>query len=481
MSLRTRLILTHLFIILFTLAILGVSLAIILRDYQRQVQLSRLGDAVVPLAFQARAMAQNDVAPRDILTRLQPQAGDVGDVILVTDKGLVLADANYNLTNRTIALTPLERAQAAKGFFWGATQARALNRQLLYAAVAIGQLRGQNVYIALAAPDRGFFNVLDEIGASLLIAGIITLIVSLLAALLLARSIARPISRLTHATEAIARGQYEHRVPIKGGDEIGRLATSFNSMAAQVQSARQMEKDFVANVSHELKTPLTSIQGFAQAILDGAVQDIVGAQRAAQTIYDETGRMARIVGELLTLARLESGQMTLARETINLAEALPNWVARLRPRANSANVTVVTVVDALPPITFDPGRLEQVVTNLVDNAIKYNRPGGSVTVSARVEIEPTVVGSSVFRRRATPPPQKRWVTLVVADTGFGIPAEDLPRLFERFYRGDKARVAGGTGLGLSIAKEIIVAHGGKIAVESQVGQGTTFTAHLPVA
>ena len=481
MSLRTRLILTHVFIILFTLAILGVSLAIILRDYQRQVQLSRLGDAVVPLAFQARAMVQNDVAPRDMLTRLQPQAGDVGDVMLLTDQGLVLADAKYNLTNRTISLSPLERAQAPKGFFWGATQTRPLTRQLLYAAVAAGQLRGQNVYIALAAPDRGFFNVLDEIGTSLLIAGVITLIVSLLAALLLARSIARPISQLTHATEAIARGQYEHRVPIQSGDEIGRLATSFNSMAEQVQSARQMEKDFVANVSHELKTPLTSIQGFAQAILDGAVADIAGAQRAARTIYEETARMTHIVGDLLTLARLESGQVALAHETFNLADALPTWVERLRPRADLANVTLVTIVDVLPDIVGDPVRLEQVVTNLVDNAIKYNRPGGSVTVNARVDTASAAITSSVFRRRSAPPSPQRWVTVSVADTGFGIPPEDLARLFQRFYRGDKARVAGGTGLGLSIAKEIVAAHNGKIEVTSQVGQGTTFTVHLPAA
>jgi len=481
MSLRTRLILTHIFIILFTLAILAVSLAFILRDYQRQVQLSRLGDAVVPLSFQARAMVQNDVPPREILTRLQPQAGDVGSVMIVTDKGLVLADANYNLTNRTITLTPLERAQAPKGFFWGATQARALNRQLLYAAVSAGPLRGQNVYIALAAPDRGFFNVLDEIGVSLLLAGGITLTVSLLVALLLARSIAGPISRLTHATEAIARGQYDHRVPGKGDDELGRLATSFNSMAEQVQNARQMEKDFVANVSHELKTPLTSIQGFAQAITDGAVSDLEGAQRAAQTIYDETTRMARLVGDLLTIARLESGQMQLAHENINLQEALPNWVARMRPRANAAQVTLVTVVDALPNTVGDPGRLEQVVTNLVDNAIKYNRPNGTVTVNARVESEPSIIGSNVFRRRTPPLDPKRWVTIAVSDTGFGIPPEDLSRLFERFYRGDKARVAGGTGLGLSIAREIILAHGGKINVTSTVGQGTTFTVHLPVA
>ena len=479
MSLRTRLILTHVFVIFLTLAILAVSLAFILHDYQRQVQLSRLGDAVVPLAFQARALFLNDVAPRDALTRLQQQAGTVGNVIIVTDKGLVLADAAYNLTNRTINLAPAARAEASRGFFWGSRVLRP-GRVLLYAAVAAGQIGGQNVYVALANIERPFFETLDEIGVSLALAGGITLLVSLLVAFILARSIARPITRLTQATEAIARGQYDHRVQAKGRDEIGRLAASFNAMAAQVQGARQMEKDFVANVSHELKTPLTSIQGFAQAILDGTAQDVESARRAAHTIFDEAARMARLVGDLLTLARFESGQLPMARDLVDLNDLLPRWVERYRARATAAGETIVTVLDPLPEIVGDAGGLEQVVANLVDNALKYNRPGGSVTVTGKSNAIVSATKSSILAWRrvvAAPPPQ--WITISVTDTGEGIPPEDLPRLFERFYRGDKARVAGGTGLGLAIAKEIIAAHGGTITVASEVGRGSTFTIRLP--
>ncbi len=480
MSLRTRLIFTHVFIIFLTLAIIAVSLVFILRDYQRQVQLSRLGDAVVPLAFQARAMFLNNVPPRQVLSQLEPQTGDVGHVMIVTDKGQVLADAANGLTNRTISLNPTARADVPRGFFWGTFRMRN-GRLLLYAAIAAGQIGGQPVYVALSNPERPLFNVLDEIGTSILIAGGITLLVSLLVALLLARSIARPITRLTRATEAIAQGEYDHRVQVQGRDEIGRLATSFNSMAEQVQGARQMEKDFVANVSHELKTPLTSIQGFAQAILDGAVPDLDGARRAAQTIFDETTRMARLVGDLLTLARFESGQIPLAHESVDLAQLVPLWVERFRPRAAATGETLTTVIDPLPQINGDAGRLEQVVTNLVDNAFKYSPPGGSVTVTARkTEPENPTKSSVTLRRRAAEHPPAQWVTIAVSDTGTGIPPEDLPRLFERFYRGDKARVAGGTGLGLSIANEIVRAHGGRIEVESEVGRGSTFTVFLPV-
>ncbi len=479
MSLRTRLILTHFFIILITLAIIAVSMVFILRQYQVDIQRARLGDAVVPLAFQARAMFSSGVTARDALSRLDVQAGNVGRVMIITDKGLVLADGANGLVGRIVRFG---RPIARQDYVWGEQVVRTKEgvRTLLFVAIPAGQIGGQNIYVALVQTELPFFRVLDELGVSLFIAGGVTLLVSLLVALLLARSIAGPIVRLTRGTEAIARGQYDHRVQAGGADEINRLAKSFNTMAEQVQNSRQMEKDFVANVSHELKTPLTSIQGFAQAILDGAVTDMIGARRAAQTIFDETGRMTRLVGDLLTLARFESGQIPLARESVDLARLVPIWVERFRPRASALGESIVTVLDPVPSITGDAGRLEQVITNLIDNALKYNQPGGSVTVTAKNSMESKSKNVVPLRRRAGEAAPAQWVTIAVSDTGAGIPKEDLPRLFERFYRGDKARVGGGTGLGLSIANEIIRAHGGRIEVQSVQGQGSTFTVFLPV-
>jgi signal transduction histidine kinase len=480
MSIRTRLILTHFFVILLTLTIIAVSLVFILRDYQRQIQLSRLGDAVIPLAIQARVMFLNNVSPKDVQNRLEPLAGDLGNVMIVNAKGLVLADTANGLTNRTISLNPAARAEAQRGFFWGSERLRN-GRLLLFAALAAGQTAGQPVYIALDAVERPLFGTLDEIGASLLIAGGITLLVSLLVALLLARSIAGPITHLTRGTEAIARGQYDHRVKASGGDEIGRLGQSFNIMAEQVERSRRMEKDFVANVSHELKTPLTSIQGFAQAILDGAVPTMEGVHHAAQTIFDETARMTRLVGDLLTLARFESGQIPLAHEMVDLGQLLPLWVERFRPRASELGESITAVIEPLPAIQGDAGRLDQVVTNLIDNALKYNRTGGTVTVTAKeTEMSPPR-GAGVLWRRLGDHPSAKWVSVAVSDTGAGIPKDDLPKLFDRFYRGDKARAAGGAGLGLSIADEIVRAHGGHIEVQSEPGQGSQFTVYLPVS
>jgi signal transduction histidine kinase len=480
MSLRTRLILALFFIILLTLAITTVSLVVILRQYQIDIQRARLGDAVVPLAFQARTMFQSGLTPREVLTRLDAQTGNVGRVMIINDKGLVLADAANGLTRETVRINP---PSSQRDYVWGERQVRvrAGDYTLLFAAIPAGQSGGQNVYVALAQLESPFFRTLDEIGLSLLVAGLVTLLFSLLVALLLARSIAGPITRLTRATEAIAHGQYDHRVVASDADELGRLGQSFNTMAEQVQHSRQTEREFLANVSHELKTPLTSIQGFAQAILDGAVQDAEGVHRAAQTIFDETGRMARLVGELLTLARFESGQVPLAHETVDLKMLLPHWVERFQPRATALGESVLTLIDPVPPITGDVGRLEQVVNNLVENALKYNHPGGTVTVSAK-RMEGIRAGKSmVLSRRRLSEASKPWVTIAVSDTGSGIPKQDLPRLFDRFYRGDKARVAGGTGLGLSIANEIVRAHGGRIEVQSEFGKGSTFTVFLPMA
>ena len=222
---------------------------------------------------------------------------------------------------------------------------------------------------------------------------------------MLAQSIAKPITRLTHATKAIAQGDYTHRVETTKDGEIGSLASSFNAMVEQVQRSRQTEKDFLANVSHELRTPLTSIQGFAQAILDGAVTDMVGAHRAAQTIFSETARMSRLIGDLLTIARLESGQLNLSSEQIDLCELLPRWVgasaaARAEKNAHARRDDRRTSYRS----QATQEGLEQVFSNLVDNAIKYSPDGASVTVAAR-------------RESVTPTPRRRRVERAVERMG----------------------------------------------------------------
>ena len=225
-----------------------------------------------------------------------------------------------------------------------------------------------------------------------------------------------------------------------------------------------LRRDFVANVSHELKTPLTGIQGAVETLLDGAWKDPVHGRPFLESIAEESGRLGRLVDDLLTLAQVESRQTVLRKEPILLDAFLQNEVNRHRALAKAHKVSLeLEPVSAGQILRGDREQLVQAVGNLLENGIKYNRPGGRVTVRA------AVAGGDC--------------RIEVEDTGIGIPAEDLARVFERFYRVDKgrSRESGGTGLGLSIVKHVAEAHGGAVEVESRPGQGTLFTLQLPLA
>jgi two-component system sensor histidine kinase BaeS len=295
----------------------------------------------------------------------------------------------------------------------------------------------------------------------------IAFLVSILVAFLLARSITRPLLGLTRATRALARGDYAQRVPVSGSDEVAELGGSFNQLAQDLDQVRRREKDFLANISHDLKTPLTSIQGFAGALVDGTCPpDAYPA--VARIIHDEAQRMGRLVGDVLQLSRLEAGDLPLTLAPLDLADLLRAAARRFAAAAQDAGVTlrVEAPADRTLTILGDQGRLEQVLGNLIENALRYTPSGGRIDL---------VAGTA----EAEGQPMAR---LLVRDTGSGIAASDLPRIFERFYQADKSRVAGraGAGLGLAIVKEVIERHGGTIRAESTLGAGTTIAILLPL-
>ncbi|MBY6277643.1 two-component system histidine kinase PnpS [Symbiobacterium thermophilum] len=236
-------------------------------------------------------------------------------------------------------------------------------------------------------------------------------------------------------------------------------------MLRDITRSRQLEQmrtEFVANVTHELRTPLTSIQGFAETLLEGALDEPETARHFVEIMLRESRHLGALIDELLDLSRVESGKFRMQRRPTVPAELIAATAARFAQKAERAGVQLVTEApDGLPLINGDPDRLVQVLSNLVENAIKYTPAGGRITLSARRDGD--------------------GVRIAVADTGAGIPQADLGRIFERFYRVDKARsrATGGTGLGLAIAKHIVEAHGGTIGVESEVGKGSTFTVILP--
>jgi two-component system sensor histidine kinase ResE len=255
------------------------------------------------------------------------------------------------------------------------------------------------------------------------------------------------------------------------------MAGSFNVMASQVAATRQAQRDFVANVSHDLKTPLTSIAGWSQALLDGTAGKAEQQQQAARIIYDEAGRMGRLVNQLLDLARIESGELQMSFEPVDLQQLLGDIQRNSSLRAEEKGIQL-TVVPEHPNqglnelggveravVAGDRDRLIQIITNLVDNALDHTPAGG------RVHLELKSYGDKA-------------VELVVQDNGPGIPADELGRIFERFYQVDKSRSRTererGAGLGLAIVKELVEAHQGRIFVQSQVGQGSDFVVRLPL-
>ena len=325
--------------------------------------------------------------------------------------------------------------------------------------------------VAVPRPAVPLLTVLsDELMLPILGAAIAALIISLLVAFWLARWIGEPLQRLVVASRQMPSIDTQP-ISLHGPHEVQELTRAFNAMNNRMQTSRKSQRDFVANVSHELKTPLTSVQGFAQAILDGTADTPESRQQAARVIYNEAGSMHRMVLDLLDLARLDAGILELQCTPVNMLALLNNMAEKFSPQAHAAGVSIQVESATLPSVMGDGDRLAQVFSNLVDNSLKHTPAGGIVTLRARLTVPSTSPGTCCE------------VQVDVADTGVGISAEDLPHIFERFYQADPARPGGekhGTGLGLAIVKEIVGAHSGKISVRSTPEAGSQFTVTLPL-
>ncbi|MDF2962992.1 MAG: hypothetical protein K0S39_4727 [Paenibacillus sp.] len=269
----------------------------------------------------------------------------------------------------------------------------------------------------------------------------------------------RPIKRLTAATKKIADGHYDIEVKVKQRDELGLLAESFNHMAKQLRQVERMRQDFVSDVSHELQSPLTSIRGFAAALVK---DDLPSAERyrCANVITEETGRLSRLCEDLLKLASLESEHHPYTPVRYRLDEQLRRTIIAAEPMWSSKRLELDLSLEEAT-VTADPDQMTQVWTNLIANSVKFTPTGGRIAVTMQR--------------------QSKGIAVTVADTGIGIPERDVGRIFERFYKVDQARdrSAGGSGLGLAVVRKIVDIHNGNIRVCSEPGEGTAVTVMLP--
>jgi len=337
---------------------------------------------------------------------------------------------------------------------------------ITYASVPTGD--GGWVTAMQPSPTRGSLGqmsatlgFLQSVWWQFLLVGAVAGSISLLIARWLARGMTQPLRDMAAAARAMETGDYSARISTRSRDEVGQLATAFNRMSAELALLESSRRDLVANVSHELKTPITAIRAHLENLADGVEQP---DPKTLQVMLTQTERLGRLVDQLLDLSRLESGEVHLHLEPMALAPVVSRVISEISVGRALTDVTLHNEVTDDIQVEADIERIHQVLYNLVDNAVRFTPPGGQVAIRAARD--------------------DARVTIEVADTGVGVGAEHLPRLFERFYRADPSRSrddGGGTGIGLAIARSIVEGHGGRITAASEPGHGATFTFDLPAA
>jgi len=502
-SIRTRLTLSYLVVIVVAMGLSGLLLISLLERYfleamedslvaQARITAQALipgamaeGPQVEESAWASNVLQQQRVSNLSIEAQnVAPPLGEIGEVdlnyladasfqlssqletrIRVLDaQGTVLVDSREETQGISLQDDPLV-VEALAGQFASRTDQSGRYESAMHVALPLlveDKLVGA---VYLSQPLTDAVAVMQDLRTLWFVSTVVALVLSGVVGLLLSGAIARPVRRLTEAAGAVARGRLDQEVPVRSRDELGRLSQTFNEMTARLRATRQTQVDFVANVSHELRTPLTAVKGLVETLRDGAVDDPQVRDHFLETMEDETDRLIRLVNDLLILTRVDSEALNLQREPVDMAHLTHATVRKLAPHAEARDLVLAVEASPDAPLALaDPDRIEQVLVNLLDNAIKYSQPGGAVQVCVAKGLDGTV-------------------QVQVRDQGIGIPEKDLSRIGERFYRADKARsrAEGGSGLGLAIARALVEGHGGRLHLDSTEGQGTvaSFTLSTP--
>ncbi len=395
-----------------------------------------------------------------------------GRITFIARDGAVINDSEADPARMENHGHRAEVAEALKGRTGvSIRKSPTLGTDFLYVAIPVG--RGA---LRLAMPLDQVQARISEIRIKLLLYTGLAFLPAILLAALFARSISAKMGAIIDHASTLATGNFKARLPAMGNDELGTLGRQLNESGAKLQGMfeelehehaeleklERVRKDFVINVSHELRTPLASIQGYTETLLDGALHDQDNNVRFLNIIRQNAERLGRLTADLLTISRIELRTQRFQFASYNVKDLMADCLDSLMPLAERKRVALhMDLEDDREEVFCDSEAVHQIMSNLLDNAIKYTPEGGSVRVAVRRK------GSSV--------------EIAVTDSGMGIPAGELPRLFERFYRVDKARSRemGGTGLGLAIVKHLVKAQAGDVRVESEAGKGSTFTISLP--
>ena len=475
-GLHARLILAFGGIVLIALFVAAAIFVIIRREEQEQ---QALDHAVVasPAIYAEFNFLQRRGDPPSVLAEYTDLAADAYDVrvlLVDTTTGAIARDSGGELGEQPLALPKdfdVERPEHRRPYVSWHPKNDTPGDNLILVSATRGQtiLSGPNVrgadryWLLLAVSEGTIRGAWRDLLPGLMIAALIALPIAVALAVFVAGYITQPLHQLTVASRRMAEGDYDVNVSLDRRDEVGGLSRAFSTMAQRVGDAQSQMRALVANVSHDLKTPLTSILGFSQALRDGRASDEAEARHMGEVIHDEASRLSRRLNDLLFLSEIESGQALLQRDEVELPRMVRGVIERIEPQLEGRGIALEADLADGVAVSADGEKLERALENLLDNARKYTPAAGRIGVRAAAEDGATVIE--------------------VSNTAGDLSEEELPRLFERFYRrggGAGPDAASGSGLGLPIARDLVELHGGTLDASLRDGE-LVFTIRLPNA
>ncbi len=469
-SLRSKLVLAFAAVIFLCILSAGSAFVLFLRNHETEQARERVGRLAQPIALRVTYLEWYGLSPEQMRPYLEDYASSADVRLLLVDKVTlqVLVDTEERLEGQTLQSLNSSAGTEKVGPIPVRQVSYNAGGEHLLLYTPVDKLTTQpsaellsRYRTVVAVPAATINSAWRDVFPGVGIAGIVALVISVAIALVLSRSISGPLGEITRASEEMARGKFDQQIAVRGRDEVARLATAFNAMAQEVNRSQATLRQFLADASHELRTPLTLIQGFSQAMAEGAIDEPAEMTDSARIINEETQRMRALVDDLLYLSQIEAGQVKMQPEPLNLDHLLRDCVERFQRRAQEKDLQLKTDLPAMPTVQGDARRLERVFSNLLDNAIRHTPREGTITVAAQASNGSVRVG--------------------IHNTGSYIPPEHLPHVCERFYQVKKStNDEGHTGLGLAIASEVVHEHGGKLVAESSQQAGTEFSVTLPL-
>jgi two-component system phosphate regulon sensor histidine kinase PhoR len=473
-SIQTKITLTYILLATAVIIAVGVVSSVSIESYFRARSISELSSQAEVVLTALDALPSADPGK---VSQLVKRLSDKGGfrITLIAEDGRVLEDSDVAGSELDRVENHLHRPEVQealrKGVGVDTRRSATVGHDFLYVAKRVdppvtAQSLGMLKFVRLSMHLEDFQKMIAEIRFSITLAGFLVLLIVFGVSVFVSRRITSPIVRIANSVAEIRAGNLDTRIDSSANDEIGQLAQAVNELVeklkddiVQLKKLQEVRSQFLGNVSHELRTPIFSMQGFLETLLDGAIDDPKVNRDFLEKAHSHTVRLNTLLNDLIDISRIESGEMKMSFRYFNLREFLEKVVRDFQAAADQRGVRLVLQPASTPDVQVlgDKERLQQVLSNLIENAVKYIKPDGEVVVACNEE--------------------DKKVRISVTDTGIGIAEEHQQRVFERFYRvdRDRSREAGGTGLGLAIVKHIVEAHESEVEVRSEVGKGSSFS------